>query len=1271
MAKKKQRAARRVDEPPRAGPNSERKAFPVVGIGASAGGLKAAEELFDAMPTSSGMAFVLVQHLDPVHESSLAELLQKHTEMPVTQVSGETEVLPDHVYVIPPNRSLIIRGGVLGLADLNQPRGRPAVIDQFFRSLAEDRTDKAIGIVLSGSGTEGARGLEAIKERGGITLAQDDTEAEYSSMPRNAVASGCVDLVLPVAEMPGRLLEVKGRAADFQAVDDGGRLEEEEVGTLEGIYALVRSRTGHDFNPYKRSTMLRRIGRRMRLRGSGTLADYQSYLRENPHELDSLFREFLISVTEFFRDPEALAVLGEKVIPELLEEHGSDETVRIWVPGCATGEEAYSLAILFAEASDGQARPPSVQIFATDIDESAIAAARRGLYPASIREDVSPARIERFFVKEESGYRVRKGVRETVLFTRHNLLDDPPFSKLDLVSCRNLLIYLTDEIQAKAFGIFQFALRPGGYLFLGNSESLGRSAAKFSEVNRKAKLFRRRDGAARAAASSFPTSVPVPGRPGVRVGAPGRAGARGNGERTQRFLLERLAPPCVIVDDNWSVTYVSGRVGRFLEHTSGKPTQDILELARDGLALDLRLALSHAVRSGTPTVRSARVADDGGWQEVRLVVEQVPDSDGSLLVIFDEPSQEGSGVADAGVQLQRPSGADSEPSTLVAELEAELKSSKAALQETIEDLETANEELRAGNEELQSMNEELQSTGEELQTSQEELQSTNEELVTVNQELRSNVEELSEANSVLDNLAASTDIATVFLDGELHVRRYTPRANELFHLIQADVGRPFEHVAHRFERRHLLSDAEHVNTHETPVEREVRAEDGAWFLVRTLPYHTVDKVVDGVVITLVDISARKLIEEALHEKDARLRFTLDATGVGEWDLDPTTHAINRSFKHDQIFGYDTLLPEWSLERLLEHVHPDDRENVEQSFARSIEGGEPLAVECRIIREDGSQRWIHMRGHRYGDSAGRRERLLGIVEDVTERIEAERVVREFSQDLERRVLERTAELEAANDELETFTYSVSHDLRAPLRGIDGFSQVLLEEHGSLLGDSGMTYLQRIRAAAQRMGHLIDDLLALSRLSHGKLSSETVDLSGIVEHILQQLTERMPERRVNFVVEKGISVTGDAGLLEIALQNLIANAWKFTAMEESACIEFGQADVSDGERVFCVRDNGVGFDTRHSGRLFTPFQRLHSQEQFEGMGVGLATVQRVVRRHKGKIWAEAEVGKGATFFFTLPRSPLSPDPPDGERGKSSDAGGDGRPKAGVGSKGSSQT
>ncbi|MEX2541756.1 MAG: chemotaxis protein CheB, partial [Trueperaceae bacterium] len=754
-----------------AGDTPAGEAFPIVGIGASAGGLKAAEAFLDAMPGNSGMAFVMVQHLDPDHESVLADLLQNHTTMKVSQVAEDSPVQPDHVYVIPPKRSLAIRDGVLVLAELDQPRGRPAVIDQFFRSLADDRRHDAIGIVLSGSGTEGAKGLAAIKERGGITMAQDETEAEYSSMPSNAIASGCVDLVLPVAQMPSKLLEVTGHAGDFNLRDDDAPLEQGEVATLDAIFAQVRSSKGHDFSDYRRGMMLRRIGRRMRLRSRTNLTDYLAYLRENESEVETLFGEFLISVTGFFRDEEATQALESKVIPKLFEGRGEDETVRVWVPGCATGEEAYSLAILLAEASASLERPPAIQIFATDIDEAALATARAGRYRDTIAQEVSTKRLDRFFIHEGGSYRVGKALREMILFSRHNLLQDPPFAKLDLISCRNVLIYLTEEIQAKVFAFFHFALRPGGYLFLGTSESLSQAVEKFSDVDRKARLFRRREGA--AAVRSFPTPVPGAARSSGSRSAGGTGERRGNGERPQRFLLERFAPPCVIVDENWCITYVSGRVGKYLEHAVGKPTQDILELAREGLGLELRLALAQAARSGTPAVRRGKVGAAGGWHEVLLTVEPIPDSGGMLMVAFDgdkSPGQEQlpaqvphEKLASNGESAAEPDsgGVQETGAKLIAEIEAELKSSKALLQATIDDLETANEELRAANEELQSMNEEMQSTGEELQTSQEELQSTNEELVTVNQELHSKVGELSESNSVLDNLGASTNIATV------------------------------------------------------------------------------------------------------------------------------------------------------------------------------------------------------------------------------------------------------------------------------------------------------------------------------------------------------------------------------------------------------------------------------------------------------------------------------------------------------------------------------
>jgi PAS domain S-box-containing protein len=824
--------------------------FPIVGIGASAGGLKAAGTFLENTPADSGMAFVLVFHLDPNHKSEAAELLQARTSMPVAQVKNRTRIEANHVYVVPPNHGLALVGGEVTLTQLARADGHPTVIDRFFRSLAEHAGEHAIGVVLSGTGSEGSQGLKAIKEAGGLSVVQDEGEAEYNGMPRSAIATGLIDFVLPVAKIPAKLVEIKDFAPDFALSDSDRTGRESDAEVLQKIFVQLRTRVGRDFSHYKQSTILRRISRRLQVLHLPDLGAYLEALRNTPAEAEALCRELLISVTNFFRDPEAMGALEHDVIPELCKRM-EGQTVRVWVPGCATGEEAYSLAIMLGEACDGLASPPRLQVFASDVDGRALDVARRGRYPDAIAGDVSEKRLQRFFDRDGDGYVVKQFLREMILFTHHDLLQDPPFSKLDLISCRNVLIYLKTDVQTRIFTLFHFALKLKGFLFLGGSESLGNAAKLFDELDRKAKIFQaRRVPVADMYVPLLPNAPRGTPKPPEHSPQPRRFE-----EIAREELLGRYAPPCVIVGDNYDVTYISGRVGKYLEPGTGAANYNILDMARDGLRVELRTALYKAFHGGEPVQgKPVSLRVNGHDEVVALTVRPLAEAEGHVLVVFEEASPHA-----ASVPPEPPPHEDGD--RLITQLETELTSTRESLQTSIEELETSNEELRASNEELQSVNEELQSTTEELETGKEELQSANEELLAVNQELRVRNEELVRSNSDLNNLITSTDIATLFLDGELRVRRYAPRATDIFNLIASDVGRPFAHLTHRLVSNDLVGDAERALRELTLVERELSSTDGRFYQARLRPYRTTDNKVDGVVLTCVDVTDRHVQED--------------------------------------------------------------------------------------------------------------------------------------------------------------------------------------------------------------------------------------------------------------------------------------------------------------------------------------------------------------------------------------------------------------------------
>lgn len=835
-------------------PAPPRPEFPVVGVGASAGGLEAFEQLFRAAPADSGVAWLLVPHLDPDHASLLSEILQRTTAMPVVEARDRMAVEPDHVYVVPPNREMTMLGGRLRLHTPSVPRGQRMPIDAFFRSLAEDRGELAICIVLSGTGTDGTLGLRAVHGAGGVSFVQEPTSAKFSGMPASAAASGMATFVLPAVEIPSRLVAyVRSR---FAVGRGGSEAPAPLPGGLDRLLLLLRSRTGHDFSLYKRSTILRRIERRMAVFGLATIEEYVVRVAEQPEEVQLLFRELLINVTSFFRDPDAFAALAGE-LPRLLAACSESRPFRVWVPACATGEEAYSIAMLVREQMDAVGHEVKVQIYATDIDDDAIAAARAGFYPPNIAADLHPERLRRYFAKEESGYRIRKLIREMVVFASQNLIRDPPFTRLDLVSCRNVLIYLGPELQNRILPTFHFALRPGGLLMLSPSESVGPHADLFRPIDRKLKLFEVRAVAA-VARRTIAESVAWLGELGRRTAdAPAPAvNEVGLAELMRRALVGSYAPPSVLIDERGDIQFVHGDTGRYLRPAPGQATLNLLAMAQEGFQVELRRVLSEATAAQREVVsRPIPLAGDGEPRSVSFTVRPLAGwraKSPLLLVSFEEQAEPVPPAA-------KP--ARGREAGRIRELEREVLYTRESLQASLEAVQTTNEELLSTNEELQSTNEELQSTNEELETSKEELQSVNEELVTVNSELQAKIELLSVMQNDMKNLLDSTQIGMIFLDCDLVIRRFTREAGAIFRLAPSDLGRPLSDLRSNLEEEgDLVEQARRVLVSLVPFDRQLHTIDGAWYLLRIRPYRTLDNVVEGVVMTFTDIAAMKALE---------------------------------------------------------------------------------------------------------------------------------------------------------------------------------------------------------------------------------------------------------------------------------------------------------------------------------------------------------------------------------------------------------------------------
>jgi two-component system, chemotaxis family, CheB/CheR fusion protein len=909
----------------------------IVGIGASAGGLKALQLFCEGVPADSGMAYVVIMHLDPERESRIAALLQDRTGIPVTQVTMTTAVEANHIYVIPPGQDLTVHDATIHLQERGDgPQHSP--VDLFFRTLADAYGADAVGVVLSGTGSDGAAGIRRIKEQSGITVVQVPAEAEYDGMPVSAIATGYVDLVLPAAKIPRELVRMRQLPSPLP-IDSRPSATEAE---LVQVFSILRGRTGRDFSHYKRSTVMRRLERRLRFNGAATLGDYVPMLRASETEAGAVVRDLLISVSSFFRDADAFAALA-KAIPALFDGKGSDQPLRVWVVGCATGEEAYSIAMLLHEHAATLEDPPRILIFATDIDENGYASGRAGLYTASEVEEIPPDRRSRFFTQEAGGYRIRKSLRESVLFAVHDVLQDPPLSRLDLITCRNLLIYLQPEAQAQVIETFQYALRPEGVLFLGSAESLD-NLGVFVPVARKQRVFRR-DGSPRRVPPRLSTLDPDPRPDGLPADGAHRERARPFAYGALHLrMLEQHSPASLVVNDRFDVVHLAGSAGRFLHLGEGEPTHNLLDLARGELRAELTLALYQAFGQGLPTDRRVE-ADGDGPVRLRVHPPVAGDEEGRFALVVLEAIAPPEPDATAGVGPRTEPAADRIADGMQEELgraRQRLASAAATCERTVQDLQLANEELR-------SFNEEQRAAAEELETSREEIQSINEELTTINQEHQSTIEELNRTNADLQNLVESTEIGTIFLDRTLRVRRFTPSVSTLFNFVATDRGRALAHITHVLAYPELVADAQSVLASRQRLEREVTSDTGEWYIARMSPYLSADGEIDGAVITFFDNTARKHVEEELR---AAKIVAESATLVKGSFLATMSHEfrtpLNAMLGYAQLLDLDGPLTEGQLEKIdriqVCGVHLASMIDEILTFAKLDEGREIVRVE---------------------------------------------------------------------------------------------------------------------------------------------------------------------------------------------------------------------------------------------------------------------------------------------------------------------------------------
>jgi len=979
--------------------------FPVVGIGASAGGIDALKAFFAATTPDSGMAYIVIQHLPPEHPSLMAEILGRCTSMPVAQIEPGMSVAPDHVYVIRPGYTVTLEACRLHLGEPVERRGHRRPVDDFFRSLAQQQHENAIAVVLSGTGTNGSAGAQAIKAAGGLCIAQDPDSAEFPGMPQSLIYAGYADQVLRAEEIPAALrqyvqhpfldLNTKGRARVEQEI-------ERHRQDLAEILAIIRSRTGHDFVPYKPPTILRRIDRRMGLLGVTSLADYAGCLKERTDEITALANDLMINVTGFFRDPEAWDAFRESVIQPLVAERAPDDTIRAWVTACSSGEEAYSLAMLITEEAERVGKSVGIKIFATDTADKSLAFARAGIYPGGIEGDVSAERLERFFDRDEQTYRVKKTLRDQVVFAPQDVLHDPPFSRVDIVTCRNLLIYLEPDAQRRVLGLMHFALREGGHLFLGNAETLGHAETLFEVVSKRWRIYRHL-GANRHGSSHLPALVSTTRelRPVARVAPP--ALMRPSPTATiQAALLDEFGPPSAVVDANERILYFHGDASPYLQVPPGETTQNILDLVRQELRPAVRATLREAIAERRAVSTAVESQNDAGPVRVTAAPLRHSRPPDYFRVSFESDS--------GGERVPRAEGRGQPVYASVPDtpresnslLEEEVRILRRELQSSVESFEATNEELKASNEEVISINEELQSANEELETSKEELQALNEELVTVNAQLQSKLTELEATTNDLDNLLSSTNIGVVFLDTQLKVRRFTPAINDLLELLPADIGRPLAHLAQKFSNGDLIADASNVLARLVPLEAEALSHSGRWYLRRTLPYRTDDNRISGVVVTFVEITARKRAEQAIETAQARLQSVLEQMPTAVLLVESPSGKLllaNRlaATLFDQPYPLPVIGQDWTtLYVAIRGMHPNGRvfQRNEWPLARTLISGETVIdAELDFTRSDGHGIALSMSATPIRNAAGENVAAVAAFWDVTERKRAQVALQE--------------------------------------------------------------------------------------------------------------------------------------------------------------------------------------------------------------------------------------------------------------------------------------
>jgi two-component system CheB/CheR fusion protein len=1200
---KRRVAAAPVQEHGDSGPEMNgRGCFPVVGIGASAGGLEAFSRLLDALPADTGMAFILVQHLDPTHASIMVDLLASHTRMTVLQAVDLMPLEPNFVYVIPPGANLSIKEEAICLSELQERHGARRPFDFFLQSLAAECGKRAICAILSGTGDDGSRGLQAVIEAGGLVIAQDPDQAGFDGMPRNAMMTGVVDLVLPVAEMAAALVKY-GRQPYVRTTRQDRTPDERPPEALKDIIDLLRQKTSHDFTLYKQGTLTRRIERRMAITGAHDGESYLKLLRADPVAIDLLARDLLIHVTSYFRDPKAFEALEEKVLPELVKRHPAGRPLRVWVPACSSGEETYSIAMLFIEAIAASRRNIKLQVFASDVDEGAVGTARTGFYPQSIEADVTPARLARFFAKESHGYRVVRELRQAVVFTVQDLLADAPFSRIDLVSCRNLLIYLVPEVQEKVTSLFHFALREEGVLLLGSAETVGKLTKHFVTISKQHRIYRH-VGNSHPGEVQFPIATSDVARVlWPRTSRPMVTQRARLGDVARQMLADVYVPVSALVNYKHECLHVFGPPDRYLQVAVGESSRDLLAMARPGLRAKLRSALRRVAKDrAVTTIAGAKVILDRKTIDVGISVRptEIEGEELMLVSFVEEPKR---------ARPLRHAGASKAANAHAAELEDELEATRKELEGAIRDLEIANEDHKAINEDALSVNEEYLSSNEELETSKEELQSLNEQLTTLNHQLQEAFDRQRDATNDLQNVMNSSDVATLFLDTDLNIRFFTPATTSLFRLIASDIGRPLADFTPHFVDENILRDARAVLAHLAPVGSELKTESGIWYVRRILPYRTVDDRIDGVVITFVDISEMKAAEGKIVAARAQADSIINSMHQPLVLLDSELRVVaaGRSF-------YSTFhaSPEDTLGQLLwnsDHHHLDVP--ALHAFLQKARSGD-FAVdnyEIEIELPPLGRRRLMLGACDIRGAPGAPRQILVAIEDITERRQAESALGAAK-----------AEAEQANLGKSRFLAAASHDLRQPLQTISLMQGLLLKR---VTDAPTLELVDKLGDTVSAMSGMLNALLDINELEAGILVPEISEfgIDGLLDDVKMEFAYHAGAKDLEFrVVPCRMRVRTDRKLFEQMVRNLLSNAVKYTTR---------------GKILLGVWDTGIGIPGDQLQVIFEEFRQLDNpaRERSRGLGLGLSLVQRLGALLDITVGVRSRPGSWSVFALDL--------------------------------------